>query len=568
MLDKVRIVQHDNEGAGVVFATGTPITNSITDAFIMQSYLQSAELALLDLGNFDSWVGMFAEKNLGFEVDVDTSNFRMATRFSKFHNIPELTNILANVADFHQMDEEAGLPEHDGYQDVVIHKTSDFKEYLRRISARADEVRSGAVSRTEDNMLLITTDGRKAALDMRLVEPNSKFTTACKVFECAMKVSAIYKNTVGNRSTQLVFCDTSTPKEGFNIYDELKGLLVKMGVSEGEIAYIHDASTERAREKMFEDMRQGVIRVLIGSTFKLGLGVNVQSKLIALHHLDVPWRPADMIQREGRILRQGNENKKVEIYRYITEGSFDAYSWQLLETKQRFITDILSGCTDDRSGADVDDTVLDYAEVKALAVGNPLIKERVEVANELMKYMILQKKLLDKHSVYEAELPKLKERKKLIKEQLPKVKVDAATYEKEKLTYTPEQRKGFREVIYRALNSKEPLKEEQVVAFYNGFAVVVPKNTSLVHPVIYVENVGRYRVDLSANETTIMNRIDAVLNGLGQRVEEMSGALAEISNRMNFIDAELKSTEDYASEIQELKAKLVKIDEKLGVNKQ
>lgn len=568
MMDKVRIVQHDNEGAGVVFATGTPITNSITDAFIMQSYLQSGELTLMELQNFDSWVGMFAEKNVGFEVDVDTSNYRMATRFSKFHNIPELTNILANVADFHQMDVDAGIPEHDGYEDVVIHKTADFKAYLDKISERADDVRSGAVSRTDDNMLLITTDGRKAALDMRLVNSGCKFTTVSKVFECAQKVATIYKDTTGNRSTQLVFCDTSTPKEGFNIYDELKGLLVKMGVAEGEIAYIHDASTERAREKLFEAMRQGMIRVLIGSTFKLGLGVNVQTKLIALHHLDVPWRPADMVQREGRILRQGNENKKVKIYRYITEGSFDAYSWQLLETKQRFINDILSGCIDDRSGADVDDTVLDYAEVKALAIGNPLIKERVEVANELMKYLILQKKIIDKHSVYETDLLKLKERKKQIKEQIPKVKADIASYENGKMTYTREQRKNFQEIIYRYLKSEELIKEEQIVGFYNGFALVIPKNTSIVHPVIYIQNNGRYMVNLKSGKTMIMKKIDDVLDGLEQRARELKKTLAEISGRIKFINSELKSTVDYASEIQGLKTKLEKIDEKLGVNKQ
>lgn len=568
MMDKVRIVQHDNEGAGVVFATGTPITNSITDVFIMQSYLQSGELSLLEIQNFDSWVGMFAEKNLGFEVDVDTSNFRMATRFSKFHNIPELTNILANVADFHQMDVDVGIPEHDGYEDVVIHKTTDFQRYLDKISERADLVRSGEVSRTDDNMLLITTDGRKAALDMRLVDPGCKFSTASKVFECAQKITTIYKNTTESRSTQLVFCDTSTPKDGFNIYDELKGLLVKMGIAEGEIAFIHDASTERSREKLFEAMRQGIIRVLIGSTFKLGLGVNVQTKLIALHHIDVPWRPADMVQREGRILRQGNENKKVKIYRYITEGSFDAYSWQLLETKQRFITDILSGCIDDRSGADVDDTVLDYAEVKALAIGNPLIKKRVEVANELMKYLILQKKLIDKHSVYEADLSKLKERRKLIKEQIPKVKADIASYKNGKQSYTREQRKSFQEVIYKYLKSKELIKEEQIVAFYNGFAVVIPKNTSVVHPVIYIQNTGRYMVDIKSSKNMIMKKIDDVLDGLEQQAHKLKGTLTEITGRIKFINSELKSTVDYASEIQELKVKLASIDEKLGVNNQ
>ena len=567
MMDKVKIVQHDNGGGGVVFATGTPITNSITDAYIMQSYLQSGELALLELQSFDSWVGMFAEKNLGFEVDVDTSNYRMATRFSSFHNIPELTNIFANVADFHQMDAQAGIPEHDGYEDIVVRKTLEFQNYLECISERADAIRNGMVNRADDNMLLITTDGRKAALDMRLVNPESKFTTSSKVFECAQKVAEIYKATRESRSTQLVFCDTSTPKEGFNIYDELKGLLVKMGISENEIAYIHDATTERAREKLFESMRQGVIRVLIGSTFKLGLGVNVQTKLIALHHLDVPWRPSDMVQREGRILRQGNDNKKVKIYRYITEGSFDAYSWQLLETKQRFITDILSGCTDDRSGADVDDTVLDYAEVKALAVGNPLIKKRVEVANELTKYLILQKKLIDKHALYESELARLKERKKTISEILPKATADAEYLAEHRLEYTPENRRDIRTAIYSTLNTDEPLKEDHVVAFYNGFAVVVPKNASMLRPVVYLRNTGDHMVELTTNETLFMSKIDKVLDGLAERSKIMSDELEEIGSRVAFIDSELNSASDYAEQIQELKQQLGQIDEKLGVKK-
>ncbi|MCR5221697.1 MAG: DEAD/DEAH box helicase family protein, partial [Lachnospiraceae bacterium] len=566
MMDKVRIVQHDNGGAGVIFATGTPITNSITDAFIMQSYLQSGDLELLGIRNFDSWIGMFAEKNLGFEIDVDTGSYRMATRFSKFHNIPELTNIMANVADFHQMDEEAGLPEHDGYRDVLIRKTREFREYLENISERADNVRNGRIKRTEDNMLLITTDGRKAALDMRLVKPQSRFTTSSKVFECAQNVTGIYKETAANRSTQLIFCDTSTPKEEFNIYDELKDLLVKMGVAEKEIAYVHDATTERSRERLFEAMRIGSIRILIGSTFKLGLGVNVQTKLIALHHLDVPWRPSDMVQREGRILRQGNENKKVRIYRYITEGSFDAYSWQLLETKQRFITDILSGSIDAKSGSDVDNTVLDYAEVKALAVGNPLIKERVEIANELMKHLILQRKLLDKHAMYEAELPKLKDRCDRIKELLPKVRADSKNYLKQKITYKPEQRRFFRDTIYSYLKSDEPLESEQTVAFYNGFAIVIPQNTSLIHPVVYVQNVGRYLVELHSNELLSLSRIDSVLDGLKKREEDLVHDLKETNGRIRYIRQELNSDDDFAGKIRELKEKLATIDNKLGVD--
>ena len=395
MMDKVRLVQKQNNGGGVVMATGTPITNSITDAFVMQKYLQSGELGMLDLQSFDSWVGMFAERVTEFEIDVDTSSYRLATRFAKFHNLPELTALLSSIADFHQVDSSIGIPNFDGYKDALISKTSEFAAYLDDISARAELVRKGIVSRSDDNMLKITTDGRKAALDMRLVEPNTSFTYQSKVARCAENVFDIYCETQSDKSTQLIFCDSSTPKSGFNVYDEVKRLLIGMGVPSEEIAFIHDAGTESKREKLFSRLRSGNVRILIGSTFKLGLGVNIQNKLIALHHLDVPWRPADMTQREGRILRQGNENKKVYIYRYITEGSFDAYSWQLLETKQRFISGLLSGSLTERSGSDIESTVLDYAQVKALAVGNPLIKERVETANELTRYLALQRKAID-----------------------------------------------------------------------------------------------------------------------------------------------------------------------------
>ena len=309
MMDKVHLIQRQNEGKGVVMATGTPITNSITDAFIMQLYLQSGELALLDLQNFDSWIGMFAERVTEFEIDVDTSGYRLATRFAKFHNLPELTAMLSQIADFHQVDISAGIPDFEDYSDSVITKTKQFSIYLEDISKRAECVRKGGISRTDDNMLKITTDGRKAALDLRLVEPNAGFTYQSKVAHCAENVFDIYIRTQEQQCAQLIFCDTSTPKPGFNLYDELKRLLMQMGISDEKIAYIHDAGTESQRLKLFAKVRKGEVRILIGSTFKLGLGVNVQDKLVAIHHLDVPWRPADV----GRILRTFKIKKNVEV---------------------------------------------------------------------------------------------------------------------------------------------------------------------------------------------------------------------------------------------------------------
>ena len=404
MLDKIYHVQRTNGGRGAILATGTPITNSVTDAYVMQRYLQSGELKMLGLSSFDGWIGMFAEKHTEFEIDIDTGTYRLATRFSRFHNLPELTALFASVADFHIVDKSVGVPDFNGYIDTITDRSQDFKEYLKVISQRADDVRNRRVKRNEDNLLLITTDGRKAALDMRLIDEKLNRASGGKVVKCARNIVDIYKKYDSIKATQLVFCDYSTPKAGFNLYDELRELLVGCGIPDCEIAYIHSATTEKSREKLFKAVREGKIRVLIGSTFKLGLGVNVQDKLIAIHHLDVPWRPADMTQREGRILRQGNTNDEIYIYRYITEGSFDAYSWQLLETKQRFISSLLSGHLSERDGSDVSDIVLNYAEIKAIAIGNPEIKKRVEAANELDKLIILRREQIKLHESLSQEL--------------------------------------------------------------------------------------------------------------------------------------------------------------------
>lgn len=573
MLDKVRMVQKSS--GGVIMATGTPITNSITDAFVMQKYLQNGELGLLDLQNFDSWIGMFAERVTEFEIDVDTSSYRMATRFAKFHNLPELTSLFSQIADFHQVDQTNGIPDFDGYSDALIAKTQDFADYLSDISRRADAVRHGHVQRTMDNMLKITTDGRKAALDLRLVSPSSGFTYQSKVARCAENVFKIHQKTAG---TQLVFCDTSTPKAGFNVYDEMRRLLINMGVPYHEIAYVHDATSEAQRRQLFNRMRQGIIRVLIGSTFKLGLGVNVQDKLIAIHHLDVPWRPADMTQREGRILRQGNENKKVAIYRYITEGSFDAYSWQLLETKQRFITGLLSGSYEERDGTDIEDTVLNYAEVKALAVGNPLVKKRVETANELSRYLTLQRKLVETRLRLEMELRELPAKITYQESLIENARQDKAFYDEHMHSLpmpvtTAEKnaeaasRKSLREIIYTAIRKNELKTEERKLTMYRGFQIILPANMKTEKPFIWLQRAGRYYVELGDTEVGVLIRIDHFLDSLDAHIDKLCNRLTDMSDRGAHIRLELESKESYTERIEELKVQIEKIDKKLGVDK-
>ncbi|MBQ8197081.1 MAG: DEAD/DEAH box helicase family protein [Clostridia bacterium] len=565
MLDKVRLVQKEN--GGVIFATGTPITNSITDAFVMQYYLQYGELELLDLQSFDSWIGMFAEKQTEFEVDVDTSKFRLATRFSKFHNLPELTSILSNIADFHVVDSSDGLPESDGYKDALIGKTEEFRQYLERISARADAVRNRNVNRDEDNMLKITTDGRKGALDLRLVEPKATFTYDSKVARCADKVADIYYETANDKSTQLIFCDSSTPKIGFNVYDELKRLFLLAGIPASQISYVHDATTDKKRNELFKRVSQGDLRILIGSTQKLGLGVNVQKRLIAIHHLDMPWRPADMVQREGRIIREGNLNKKVQIYRYITEGSFDAYSWQLLESKQRFICALLSGSIKERSGSDVNDTVLNYAEVKALAIGNPLIKKRVETANELSRLFSLQKKYVESRWALEKELSELPLKINEARIRMEKCKDDADFVATLKVEVDKEERQKLRKFIFDAVIQNVDQAYDRKLVEYNGFNIILPRNMPKEKPYIYLQRTGRYIVEIGDVEKGVLIRIDNCIEGLKDRFVRLDNAYNQLLTNRKNIEDELRKDENYDERILEVQQQLQHIDKKLGVKK-
>lgn len=575
MFHKVQCVQKN--GGGVILATGTPITNSITDAYIMQRYLQNGELGLLDLQHFDGWIGMFAEKNTEFEIDVDTSSYRITTRFSRFHNLSELTTLLASIADFHQVDGAENIPKHNGYKDALISKSYDLKKYLEEISKRAEAVRMGAVLRTVDNMLKITTDGRKAALDMRLVDSSLSVGCQSKVGRCVENVANIYFRTMKDRLTQVIFCDYSTPKKGFNIYDDIKVRLKNLGIPENEIAFAHSANTEKKRKQLFDDVRKGKIRVILGSTFKIGMGVNIQDRLIALHHIDVPWRPADMVQREGRILRQGNINQEVEIYRYITEGSFDAYSWQLLETKQRFISELLAGSLVERSGSDIEDSVLDYAEVKALAVGNPLVKDRVEAYNELTKYKILQRKYVEARIAWEKEameLPgKIKHQKDIISkcvDDIEFVKKWNKKYpnpknndEKKKLV---EERKFIRTTIHQAIKENVLETKERKFIKYRGFDIILPTNMKSEKPYVWLQNNGRYYVELGDTEVGNLVRIDNYLNNLNNHLKELEESLEKQQTKLRDIKTNLSKDENFYDQINHYRKLVEELDEKLGVN--
>ncbi|MCH5188072.1 MAG: sce7726 family protein [Oscillospiraceae bacterium] len=416
MLQKIRCVQRQNNGRGAVLATGTPLCNSISDAYTMQMYLQYDDLARNHLDQFDNWVKTFARPEQVCEVDVTAANFRFVTRFAKFFNLPELARMFSGIAVFHSMDDADGLPDVAEYTDVTVKKSDELGAYMQKICERTEAIRKGEVVSSCDNMLKVSTDGRKAALDLTLVGEEQPYNEYSKLVRCAEQVMEVYERNQG--CSQLIFCDYSTPKANeFNVYAKIKELLVERGIPEKEIAFVHSYKSESTRLKMYEEVNSAKIRVLIGSTFKLGIGANVQTKLKAVHHLDVPWRPADMTQREGRILRRGNENKEVTIYRYIAKGSFDSYSWQILEAKQRFISQFLSGSPYQRSIEDLDNNVLSYAEVKAIALSDPIMKRIAEKENEIKtleiivnKHMEMKKELKERLAELETELPAAKAR--------------------------------------------------------------------------------------------------------------------------------------------------------------
>ncbi|ROZ26578.1 helicase-related protein, partial [Enterococcus avium] len=375
MYMKCRYMDEMTDGKGVVFATGTPISNSMTELYTMQRYLQYDDLKARGLEHFDAWASTFGETENTFELSPEGTGYRQKTRFSKFYNLPELMSMFKEVADIKTSD-MLNLPVPEANFEVIKTKpTEEQKEILEAISERADAVRNNQVEPTEDNMLKITNDGKKLALDQRLINPLLPDDPNSKVNVCVKNIFSIWDKTKENSSTQLVFSDMSTPKgDGeFNIYDDIRNKLVNMGIPKEEIAFIHEADTDKQKDELFSKVRRGEVRVLLGSTQKMGAGTNVQNKLIALHDLDVPWRPSDLEQRSGRIVRQGNENDKVNIFRYVTENTFDAYLWQTIENKQKFISQIMTSKTPVRVAEDVDEASLSYSEIKALATGNLLI---------------------------------------------------------------------------------------------------------------------------------------------------------------------------------------------------
>ena len=405
---KCRYLDELTGGRGVVFATGTPISNSMVEMYTMQKYLQYNTLKRNNLLHFDAWASTFGETVTAIELAPEGTGYRAKTRFAKFYNLPELIMMFRDVADIQTADMLMLPVPKANYHTVALKPSEQQKEMVASLSERAERVRAKMVDSSVDNMLLITNDGRKLALDQRLMNEMLPDNETGKTAACAENVFEIWERTKEARSTQMVFCDLSTPHgDGkFNVYDDVRDKLIARGIPAEEIAYIHSAETEAQKKELFGKVRSGQIRVLLGSTQKMGAGTNVQQKLIALHHLDCPWRPADLQQREGRIVRQGNENPEVEIYSYVTENTFDAYLYQLVESKQKFIGQIMTSKSPVRSAEDVDEQALSYAEIKALATGNPHIKEKMDLDIDVSRLKLLKANHLSQRYALEDQLIK------------------------------------------------------------------------------------------------------------------------------------------------------------------
>lgn len=578
MFMKCRYMDEMTGGKGVVFATGTPVSNSMTELYTMQRYLQYESLKKNGLEHFDSWASTFGETQSAFELSPEGTGYRVKTRFSKFYNLPELMSMFKEVADIQTAD-MLNLPTPEAHYEVIKTLPSEEqKEILKSLSERADDVRNRVVEPDEDNMLKITNDGKKLALDQRLINPLLPDNPDSKVNVCVKNVFSIWDKTRENKSTQLLFSDMSTPKgDGeFNIYDDIREKLVAMGIPKEEIAFIHEANSDKQKDELFAKVRKGEIRILMGSTQKMGAGTNVQNKLIALHDLDVPWRPADLEQRAGRIVRQGNENEKVNIYRYVTENTFDAYLWQTIENKQKFISQIMTSKTPVRVAEDVDESSLNYAEIKALATGDPKIKEKMDLDNEVTKLKMLEAnyksnryRLEDKVAKnYPEEIARTEKLIESVKKDILEVEPKAEGEEK----FTSITIGGVKildkklagERLLEAI-SKVKINESKVIGKYRNMDLEVSYNFFTNEHNFSLNGAAKHSGELGTSADGNITRLDNALEKMPEKLKRLEEKLFSTKEQLENAKEELQKPFEKADELKNKVLRLAELNKLLDM---
>ena len=546
MFNKCQYLDEITRGKGITFATGTPISNSMTELYVMQRYLQNSKLQNMGLGLFDSWASTFGEVVTSIELAPEGTGYRAKSRFARFYNIPELMNMFKEIADIKTSDQlKLPVPEAE-YETVVLKPTEQQKEIVESLGERAEVVRNGGVDASVDNMLKITNDGRKLALDQRLVNELLPDNPESKIAVCAEKSYEIWKDTATQKSAQLIFCDLSTPKGdgSFNVYDDLKRKLMEKGVPEKEIAFIHDANTEAKKTELFGKVKSGQVRFLIGSTAKMGAGTNVQDRLIALHHLDIGWKPSDLEQREGRIIRQGNHNKKVHIFRYVTESTFDSYMWQLIENKQKFISQIMTSKAPVRSCEDVDEAALSYAEVKALATGNPAVKEKMALDVDVAKLKLLKANHMNNQYRLEDDIARnFPQQIAKLMEIIDSYKADIAHFSEHKIT-DPEQfsmeisgkvfteKKEAGAALLAVCKDIKSVDAAMDIGSYQGFNMRIQFDSWSKEFILSVKHESVAKVRLGADALGNITRINNLLESYPEKLAEAEQRLKTVQEQL------------------------------------
>ena len=579
MFGKCRYLDEITGGRGVVFATGTPVSNSMTELYTVMRYLQYSTLQQKKLTHFDCWASTFGETTTAIELAPEGTGYRARTRFAKFFNLPELMSMFKEVADIKTSD-QLHLPVPVAKFETVVAKPSEIqKEMVQELSKRAAEIHSGAVDASVDNMLCVTNDGRKIGLDVRLMNPMLPDDPNSKLNVCVQNVLKIWEEGKEQKLTQLLFCDLSTPKNdgNFNVYDDIRKKLIAAGVPENEIEFIHNADTEAKKAALFSKVRSGDVRVLLGSTAKMGAGTNVQSRLVAVHHLDVGWKPSDMTQRNGRIIRQGNMNKEVKVFNYVTEGTFDSYLFQTLENKQRFISQIMTSKSPVRSCEDVDEQALSYAEIKALCAGNPLIKEKMDLDVQVAKLKVLkadhqsqkfrlQDKLLTKFPAdiqeTNAHIAGLKADAQLAaahpqgKEEFCGMTIRGVTYDEKKTA-------GERLVL---ACSELPNAEEKVIGSYRGFELSLRFDTFRTEYQALLKGQRKYTVPLGTDPLGNIIRLDNSLNNFPERITAAENELDTLHQQQAAAQIEVEKPFPQEEELAEKSARLAELNAQLDVD--